>query len=72
MSKLKFLIAKELIINLNIFKNNNNKMIKIVCLFMMALSFKFDVVHYHYHMSGSSSLQPAKHFSGNKHDWDWL
>lgn len=45
-------------------------MIKLILLFMMAFSLNFNVVHYHYHMNDSSSLQP-KHFSGNKHDWDW-
>ena len=46
-------------------------MIKIICLFLITFSLKFEVVHYHYHMNDSTAMTPAKHYSGNHHDWNW-
>ena len=45
-------------------------MFKIIFLFMMALSFNFNVIHYHYHFN-KEGTQQVKHYSGNKHEWDW-
>lgn len=45
-------------------------MLKSFLLLLIALCFNCNVIHYHYHFDDSSS-HSVKHYSGNKHEWDW-